>query len=463
MAGIQTRSKTEACLTYNDNAVDENYDEIEDITPRNTSSSFISSPHYDENGERYTPDFSSPTSPDFSSPTSPSYPPLPSDYERCIANISSPSSTGFPPLPPSEYELSSLSPTPTILVVQDSIPRSTPLESDPRSPSPPTLDEDLLSSSTIPKIIPLERDPRLSSLPTLDKDLSSPSIIPPKKLIDGKKDSKIPSPPTLDRVLSSPTGSKIIIPSERKEKKDDQQREKEAMASEKPPSPRTEKRKRDHSPVRLPSRHRNAEREISSPSKRRRRCEKEEYDFDFLLPRDKDKQNKKLKQYLYQSFKFIEGGRNENIKLTNSINYIYNRNVWIPSTKEMTPSDYIQLFDIDNKIEKCIEYGGGNVFQVPNFFDKKKLKLFQKQYIKKVSDIIKGMSIVVNKSEKVSQLGELNVLYYKYDRSYIYMDLSDDESQAKVGYVDPKGNPYFIGFLDLSGIHHIGVKNNSKF
>ena len=125
----------------------------------------------------------------------------------------------------------------------------------------------------------------------------------------------------------------------------------------------------------------------------------------------------------------------------------------------------MRIIQINKEIENFFdENNKGNVFQVAKFFEWKKIKLLQYQYIEASRDYLKGLPYTSETVHQVNQsLGSLNILYYRYNMSYVYADYCLKTNIYKIGIVDEDGSVKFLGTLSFDDIMILKMANNSKF
>ena len=89
--------------------------------------------------------------------------------------------------------------------------------------------------------------------------------------------------------------------------------------------------------------------------------------------------------------------------------------------------------------------------------------MLQKEYIDAVRHNLNVLSYTPNQDPFMRNLASLNVLYYRYDLSYVYADKSEDGNKFKIGTVDPDGNVKYIGTVTKEQMFIIGLSHNSSF
>lgn len=128
---------------------------------------------------------------------------------------------------------------------------------------------------------------------------------------------------------------------------------------------------------------------------------------------------------------------------------------------QTSSEEFVRIFQ---KLRDFVEDPSqGNVFQIPldNFYAVEKRKLPASCYRKQVFRIIKKLGNQRDRRFKARLrilLGELNVIYYRHDGSYIYADLQKQRNSYKIGIVNKRGRLCSLNHLSsqfLSLIHYV--------
>ena len=149
-------------------------------------------------------------------------------------------------------------------------------------------------------------------------------------------------------------------------------------------------------------------------------------------------------------------------------NCLYNNNNSKNNLEDVSVDIFINTFE---NIKNFLYDGCGNVFQThPDIFydsvNVKKLKMYAKDYKKEVSKLILTLRNEMNENEKYKQrlaLSQLNVLYFRYDFSYIYADFDGKNQNCKIGVITKTGNFQFLGVLPLPLLKLIHFSFSNEF
>ena len=205
-------------------------------------------------------------------------------------------------------------------------------------------------------------------------------------------------------------------------------------------------------------------------NKRKRLCDTEE-EKENINPNSE----KKLRNQDEEENKSAQGEDVDNLKESND-DYYFNEITKFLNAYTRKPfesydemdfqyekENMINMIDINRILEESF-FKGENALQVQNFMNVFKIRgLYRRQYIENSRELIYNINETLHREncddeDFIKLLASLNVLYFKYDFSYVYASFCEITSKYKMGIVTTKGIE-LLGYIEDKHLRMIMKRN----